>query len=56
MGQMVAVKHIQLEGLNEDEVTQFMKEVDLMKSLAHPGIVRYEGMVRDEEFLNIVLE
>lgn len=56
MGQMVAVKRIRLEGLKEEEVMQLMKEVDLMKSLSHPGIVKYEGMVRDDEYLNIVLE
>ncbi|KAF8555957.1 hypothetical protein OG21DRAFT_766594 [Imleria badia] len=55
-GQMVAVKRIRLEGLREEEVMQLMNEVDLMKSLSHPGIVKYEGMVRDEEFLNIILE
>ncbi|EIW79378.1 hypothetical protein CONPUDRAFT_127468 [Coniophora puteana RWD-64-598 SS2] len=55
-GQMVAVKRIRLEGLKEDEVTQLMKEVDLMKRLGHPSIVKYEGMARDEDFLNIVLE
>lgn len=55
-GQMVAVKRIRLEGLKEEEVMQLMKEVDLMKSLSHPSIVKYEGMVRDEDFLNIVLE
>lgn len=53
---MVAVKRIRLEGLKEEEVMQLMKEVDLMKSLSHPGIVKYEGMVRDEAFLNIILE
>ncbi|KAF9240655.1 hypothetical protein BU15DRAFT_73886 [Melanogaster broomeanus] len=55
-GQMVAVKRIRLEGLKEEEVTQLMNEVDLMKSLSHPSIVKYEGMVRDDDFLNIVLE
>ncbi|KAI6164606.1 Pkinase-domain-containing protein [Pisolithus thermaeus] len=55
-GQMVAVKRIRLEGLKEDEVTQLMEEVDLMKSLSHPSIVKYEGMVRDNNTLNIVLE
>ncbi|KAF9223995.1 hypothetical protein BS17DRAFT_703821 [Gyrodon lividus] len=55
-GQMVAVKRIRLEGLKEEEVTQLMNEVDLMKSLSHPSIVKYEGMVRDEDFLNIILE
>ncbi|KAI6041286.1 hypothetical protein EDC04DRAFT_2893262 [Pisolithus marmoratus] len=55
-GQMVAVKRIRLEGLKEDEVTQLMEEVDLMKTLSHPSIVKYEGMARDNDTLNIVLE
>ncbi|KAI0820321.1 Pkinase-domain-containing protein [Trametes gibbosa] len=55
-GQMVAVKRIRLEGLKEDEISQLMKEVDLVKSLSHPSIVKYEGMARDEDTLNIVLE
>ena len=53
---MVAVKRIRLEGLKEEEVMQLMQEVDLVKSLSHPSIVKYEGMVRDEGFLNIILE
>jgi serine/threonine protein kinase len=53
---MVAVKRIRLEGLKEEEVTQLMREVDLVKSLSHPGIVKYEGMLRDEDTLNIILE
>ncbi|KAF4593894.1 hypothetical protein EYR40_008689 [Pleurotus pulmonarius] len=55
-GQMVAVKRIRLEGLKENEVTQLMREVDLVKSLSHPSIVKYEGMARDEDTLSIVLE
>jgi serine/threonine protein kinase len=53
---MVAVKRIRLEGLKEEEVTQLMREVDLVKSLSHPTIVKYEGMARDEDSLSIVLE
>jgi serine/threonine protein kinase len=53
---MVAVKRIRLEGLKEEEVTQLMREVDLVKRLSHPGIVKYEGMARDEDTLSIVLE
>lgn len=53
---MVAVKRIGLEGLKEDEVTQLMREVDLVKSLSHPSIVKYEGMARDANTLSIVLE
>ncbi|KAH8996590.1 hypothetical protein EDB83DRAFT_2559153 [Lactarius deliciosus] len=52
-GQMVAVKRIGLEGLKEEEISQLMREVDLVKRLSHPSIVKYEGMARDE---NIVLE
>ncbi|KAJ7612495.1 Pkinase-domain-containing protein [Mycena polygramma] len=55
-GQMVAVKRIRLEGLKEDEVTTLMREVDLVKSLSHPSIVKYEGMARDQDTLSIVLE
>ncbi|KAG8956486.1 hypothetical protein FRC03_010787 [Tulasnella sp. 419] len=55
-GQMVAVKRIGLEGLPENEVDQLMKEVELLRTLSHPNIVKYEGMVRDKDNLNIVLE
>ncbi|KAI0666800.1 Pkinase-domain-containing protein [Trametes maxima] len=55
-GQMVAVKRIRLEGLKEDEISQLMREVDLVKSLSHPSIVKYEGMARDDSALSIVLE
>ncbi|KAK0467032.1 STE/STE11/cdc15 protein kinase [Desarmillaria tabescens] len=55
-GQMVAVKRIRLEGLKEDEVTTLMREVDLVKRLSHPSIVKYEGMARDTDTLSIVLE
>ncbi|KAL4248085.1 hypothetical protein ABKN59_007801 [Abortiporus biennis] len=55
-GQMVAVKRIRLEGLKEDEISQLMREVDLVKSLSHPSIVKYEGMARDDNTLSIVLE
>lgn len=42
--------------MKEAEVRDVMKEVDLLKRLAHPSIVKYEGMSRDEDYLNIVLE
>lgn len=53
---MVAIKRIRLEGLGEDEIAQLMKEVELVKRLSHASIVKYEGMMRDENTLNIVLE
>ena len=55
-GQMVAVKRIGLEGLKEEEIAQLMREVDLVKRLSHPSIVKYEGMARDENTLSIILE
>ncbi|KAE9402584.1 kinase-like protein [Gymnopus androsaceus JB14] len=55
-GQMVAVKRIRLEGLKEQEVTQLMREVDLVKRLFHPSITKCEGMHRDADTLSIVLE
>ncbi|EJD47951.1 hypothetical protein AURDEDRAFT_102129, partial [Auricularia subglabra TFB-10046 SS5] len=55
-GATVAIKRIRLGGLKESEVEQLMKEVTLVKSLSHPSIVKYEGMLRDDEYLNIVLE
>ena len=55
-GQMVAIKRIRLYGMVEAEVCDVMREVELLKRLSHPGIVKYEGMSRDEEYLNIVLE
>lgn len=55
-GQMAAIKRIRLEGLKEEEVTDVMREVDLLQSLSHPSIVKYEGMSRDADYLNIVME
>ncbi|WWC58499.1 uncharacterized protein I303_101042 [Kwoniella dejecticola CBS 10117] len=55
-GQMAAIKRIRLHGMREDEVTDVMREVELLKRFSHPSIVKYEGMSRDEEYLNIVLE
>lgn len=55
-GQMVAVKRIKLEGRSEEEVTQLMNEVDLLKSLEHPSVVKYEGLVRGPHVVSIILE
>ena len=37
-------------------LTQLMEEVELVKRLSHPSIVKYEGMARDPDTLSIVLE
>ncbi|KAN0060057.1 Protein kinase of the Mitotic Exit Network [Thecaphora frezii] len=55
-GRMVAVKRIKLEGRSDEDVTQLMNEVDLLKSLTHPSVVKYEGLVRGPEVVSIILE
>lgn len=55
-GRVVAVKRIQLDGKTDAEVQQLSNEIALLKSVQHPSIVRYEGAVQTEHFLNIVLE
>ena len=45
-----------MTGLKEDEISQLKREVDLVKSLSHPSVIKYEGMARDEDTLVIVLE
>lgn len=55
-GQMVAVKRIKIDGLRGEERDMLMQEVDLLKSLTHPSIVKYEGFIKTDEYLNIVLE
>ena len=55
-GKAVAVKLVRLVSLKEDHITQIMEEIDLVKRLSHPSIIKYEGMTRDEGTLRIVLE
>ncbi|KAI9240038.1 MAG: kinase-like domain-containing protein, partial [Podila humilis] len=55
-GQMVAVKRIKIDGLKDTEMDILMQEVDLLKSLTHPSIVKYEGFIKTYGHLNIILE
>ncbi|KAG5457127.1 MAG: hypothetical protein BJ554DRAFT_2940 [Olpidium bornovanus] len=71
-GQVVAIKRAGLSGLNRKDVDDLMVgeqnvsrwmvlnafplEVDLLKSLSHPGIVKYEGCLCTSEYLYIILE
>jgi serine/threonine protein kinase len=56
--QMVAVKQIQLGDLKTEEIAQLVQEVDLVKGLSHPNIIKYEGIVRDSlrNTLSMVVE
>jgi len=55
--QAVAVKNIELKGFREDEIVQLrvVQEVDLVKKLSHPSLIKYEGLDRDESILSIML-
>ncbi|CAG8446209.1 8918_t:CDS:2 [Funneliformis mosseae] len=55
-GQMAAVKRIKLEGKSPDEIEQLMQEVELLKSLSHPSVVKYESFIMTTDHINIILE
>jgi serine/threonine protein kinase len=55
-GETVAVKQIKLADLPKSELRVIMLEIDLLKNLDHPNIVKYQGFVKTPETLNIILE
>ncbi|KAK5035336.1 Protein kinase of the Mitotic Exit Network [Exophiala sideris] len=55
-GETVAVKQIKLADLPKSELRVIMLEIDLLKNLDHPNIVKYHGSVKTPETLNIILE
>ncbi|KAI9737760.1 MAG: hypothetical protein M1834_009128 [Cirrosporium novae-zelandiae] len=55
-GETVAVKQIRLADLPKSELRVIMLEIDLLKNLDHPNIVKYHGFVKSPETLNIILE
>ncbi|GAA5861956.1 hypothetical protein JCM8547_001538 [Rhodosporidiobolus lusitaniae] len=55
-GQVVACKRISLDGKADSEIEQLSNEVGLLQRLAHPSVVKYEGVIRTENYLNIILE
>ncbi|TDL22240.1 hypothetical protein BD410DRAFT_788970 [Rickenella mellea] len=55
-GETVAVKEIQLSNIPKGEIGEIMSEIDLLKNLIHPNIVKYKGFVKTREFLYIILE
>lgn len=55
-GETVAVKQIRLTDLPKSELRVIMLEIDLLKNLDHPNIVKYRGFVKTPETLNIILE
>lgn len=55
-GETVAVKQIKLADLPKSELRVITLEIDLLKNLDHPNIVKYRGFVKSAGSLNIILE
>ncbi|KAL8835354.1 MAG: hypothetical protein Q9170_003343 [Blastenia crenularia] len=55
-GETVAVKQVKLADLPKSELRVITLEIDLLKNLDHPNIVKYHGFVKSAESLNIILE
>lgn len=55
-GETVAVKQVKLVDLPKSELRVITLEIDLLKNLDHPNIVKYQGFVKSAESLNIILE
>ncbi|TFK73191.1 Pkinase-domain-containing protein, partial [Pluteus cervinus] len=55
-GETVAVKEIQLSNIPKGELPEIMSEIDLLKNLNHPNIVKYKGFVKEQQYLYIILE
>ncbi|KAH8693148.1 serine-threonine kinase SepH [Talaromyces proteolyticus] len=55
-GETVAVKQVRLVDLPKSELRVIMLEIDLLKALDHPNIVKYHGFVKTPDTLNIILE
>lgn len=65
-GQLVAIKQIKISNFKEEKKLQLQQEINLLKKLEHPNIVKYIGkFVRyyvlldslyTDHYLNIILE
>ncbi|KAL3812667.1 hypothetical protein ACJIZ3_013935 [Penstemon smallii] len=60
-GELLAVKEVAIATNSTSKKTleyigELEKEVNLLKNLSHPNIVRYLGTAREEDSLNILLE
>ncbi|KAJ1950728.1 Protein kinase of the Mitotic Exit Network [Linderina macrospora] len=56
-GEVVAVKQFHIDGFaSTSDAEGALKEIDMLKSLRHPNIVKYVGYEQSENELSIVLE
>ncbi|CAK1362730.1 Cytokinesis protein sepH [Cercospora beticola] len=55
-GETVAIKQVRLSDMPKAELNVIMQEIDLLKNLNHPNIVKYHGFVKSTDSLYIILE
>lgn len=55
-GEVVAVKQVKLVDLNDAELREITSEIELLRCLDHPNIVRCKGSEELDKHLHIVLE
>jgi len=55
-GDFVAVKRIPLRNMKKEQLNGVLEEINLLKMLDNPNIVRYIDTVKTSEYLHIVLE
>ena len=55
-GETVAIKQVRLSDMPKAELNVIMQEIDLLKNLNHPNIVKYHGFVKSADSLYIILE
>lgn len=55
-GETVAIKQIKLTDVPKYDLQTIMMEIDLLKNLQHPNIVKYHGFIKTSDTLSIILE
>jgi serine/threonine protein kinase len=55
-GDFVAVKRFPLDAIDDESLNKIQDEIELMKTLNHPNIVKYVDTIRSKSYLHIVLE
>ncbi|GAX73992.1 hypothetical protein CEUSTIGMA_g1442.t1 [Chlamydomonas eustigma] len=55
-GSTVAIKQISLNGTSQDNLQSVMGEIELLKTLNHKNIVKYQGSFKTRTHLYIILE